>query len=48
MQVEDRKGILADVSSKIADINTNITNVEATGADDDHGAASTWPSRSRT
>jgi len=29
MQVEDRKGILADVSSKIADINTNITNVEA-------------------
>ena len=36
MQVEDRKGILADVSSTIADINTNITNVEATGADDDH------------
>jgi guanosine-3',5'-bis(diphosphate) 3'-pyrophosphohydrolase len=36
MQVEDRKGILADVSSKIAEINTNITNVEATGADDDH------------
>jgi len=36
MQVEDRKGILADVSSKIADINTNITNVEAT-SDDGHG-----------
>jgi guanosine-3',5'-bis(diphosphate) 3'-pyrophosphohydrolase len=36
MQVEDRKGILADVSSRIAAINTNITNVEATGADDDH------------
>ena len=36
MQVEDRKGILADVSSKIADINTNITSVEAT-TDDDHG-----------
>ena len=30
MQVEDRKGILADVSSKIAGINTNIRNVEAT------------------
>ena len=30
MQVEDRKGILADVSSKVADINTNITSVEAT------------------
>jgi GTP diphosphokinase / guanosine-3',5'-bis(diphosphate) 3'-diphosphatase len=30
MQVEDRKGILAAVSSKIASINTNIRNVEAT------------------
>jgi GTP pyrophosphokinase len=29
MQVEDRKGILADVSSRIADTNSNITNVEA-------------------
>ena len=36
MQVEDRKGILADVSSTIAGINTNITNVEARGAGDDH------------
>jgi (p)ppGpp synthase/HD superfamily hydrolase len=36
MQVADRKGILADVSSKIADINTNITSVEAT-TDEDHG-----------
>src|SRR6185312_15668322 len=36
MQVEDRKGILADVSSRIAAINTNITNVEAT-SDDGHG-----------
>jgi GTP pyrophosphokinase len=36
MQVEDRQGILADVSSRIAAINTNITNVEATGADSDH------------
>jgi GTP diphosphokinase / guanosine-3',5'-bis(diphosphate) 3'-diphosphatase len=33
IQVEDRKGILADVSSKIADINTNIRNVEATTTD---------------
>jgi GTP pyrophosphokinase len=35
MQVEDRKGILADVSSRIADINTNITNVEARSASND-------------
>ena len=36
IQVEDRKGILADVSSKIAGINTNIRNVEAT-VDDEMG-----------
>ncbi len=30
MEVEDRKGILAELSSRIADINTNITNIEAT------------------
>jgi GTP pyrophosphokinase len=30
IHVEDRKGILADVSAKIAGINTNIRNVEAT------------------
>jgi GTP pyrophosphokinase len=35
MHVEDRKGILADVSSRIADINTNIKNVEAR-TDEDH------------
>ena len=40
IQVEDRKGILADVSSKIAGINTNIRNVEAT-VDAIRGAAST-------
>ncbi len=34
ISVEDRRGILADVSSRIADINTNIRDVEATvGAD---------------
>jgi GTP pyrophosphokinase len=36
IQVEDRKGILADVSSRIAGINTNIRNVEAT-VDDQRG-----------
>ena len=36
IQVEDRRGILADVSSKIAGINTNIRNVEAT-VDDQMG-----------
>ena len=30
ISVEDRRGILADVSSRIADINTNIRDVEAT------------------
>jgi len=34
VHVEDRKGILADVSSKIAGVNTNIRNIEATV--DDH------------
>ncbi|MGE5360202.1 MAG: RelA/SpoT family protein, partial [Bacteroidales bacterium] len=29
IEVENRKGVLAEISSKIADINTNITNVEA-------------------
>jgi guanosine-3',5'-bis(diphosphate) 3'-pyrophosphohydrolase len=34
MEVEDRKGVLAAVSAKIADINTNIKNMEArTGVD---------------
>jgi len=37
VQVEDRKGILADVSSKVADINTNITSVEATTDADRRG-----------
>ena len=30
MQVEDRKGMLAELSASIADINTNILNLEAT------------------
>ena len=30
IRVEDRRGILADVSSRIADINTNIRDIEAT------------------
>jgi GTP pyrophosphokinase len=33
MEVEDRKGLLAAVSAKISDINTNITNMEARGSD---------------
>jgi GTP diphosphokinase / guanosine-3',5'-bis(diphosphate) 3'-diphosphatase len=37
LQVEDRKGILADVTSKIAGINTNIRNVEATADADSRG-----------
>jgi GTP pyrophosphokinase len=37
MQVEDRRGILAAVSAKVADINTNITSVEATTDQDQRG-----------
>jgi GTP pyrophosphokinase len=36
MQVEDRRGMLAEISAKVSDINTNITNMEArtgTGGD---------------
>ena len=29
MEVEDRKGLLAAVSARVADINTNIKNMEA-------------------
>ena len=39
MEVEDRKGLLADVSAKIADINTNIKNMEAHTDDDDQRGA---------
>ena len=34
MEVEDRKGVLAAVSARIADINTNIKNMEAQTDDD--------------
>jgi GTP diphosphokinase / guanosine-3',5'-bis(diphosphate) 3'-diphosphatase len=34
MEVEDRKGVLAAVSAKIADINTNIRNMEARTGDE--------------
>ena len=34
MQVEDRKGMLAEISAKISGINTNITNMEARTGDD--------------
>jgi len=37
LQVEDRKGMLAAVSAKVAGINTNITNVEATTDDEQRG-----------
>ncbi|MEO7190558.1 MAG: bifunctional (p)ppGpp synthetase/guanosine-3',5'-bis(diphosphate) 3'-pyrophosphohydrolase [Vicinamibacterales bacterium] len=38
ISVEDRRGILADVSSRIADINTNIRDVEATVGEDHLGS----------
>ncbi|HEU4689155.1 MAG TPA: RelA/SpoT family protein [Vicinamibacterales bacterium] len=34
MQVEDRKGMLAEISARVSDINTNITNMEARTGDD--------------
>ncbi len=36
MQVEDRKGMLAELSASIADINTNILTLEATTGADTH------------
>jgi GTP pyrophosphokinase len=38
ISVEDRRGILADVSSRIADINTNIRDVEASTSEDHRGS----------
>jgi guanosine-3',5'-bis(diphosphate) 3'-pyrophosphohydrolase len=38
ISVADRKGILADVSSRISDINTNIRDVEATVDEEHHGS----------
>ena len=38
MEVEDRKGVLAAVSAKIADINTNIKNMEARADEPEHPA----------
>ena len=38
ISVEDRRGILADVSSRISDINTNIRDVEATVDDGQRGS----------
>ena len=38
ISVEDRRGILAAVSSRISDINTNIRDVEATVDDDQRGS----------
>jgi guanosine-3',5'-bis(diphosphate) 3'-pyrophosphohydrolase len=37
MQVEDRKGMLAEISARVSDINTNITNMEARTGDDQQG-----------
>ena len=34
MEVEDRKGMLAEISAKVSDINTNITNMEARTGND--------------
>jgi GTP pyrophosphokinase len=38
IRVEDRRGILADLSSRIADINTNIRDIEATVDAEHHGS----------
>jgi GTP pyrophosphokinase len=38
ISVEDRRGILADVSSRIADIDTNIKDIEATVGTDQRGS----------
>ena len=38
MQVEDRKGMLAEISARVSDINTNITTMEARTGGDHHQA----------
>ena len=40
IQVEDRRGILADVTSRIADMNINMRKVEATSSETQHGLIS--------
>ena len=40
IQVEDRRGILADVTSTIADIKINVRKVEASSSGDNHGRIS--------
>jgi GTP pyrophosphokinase len=40
IQVEDRRGMLADISTQIAGIDTNIKKVEATTSDDQRGRIS--------
>lgn len=40
IQVEDRRGILADVTSRIADIDINVRKVEAISRGDSHGRIS--------
>ena len=40
IQVEDRRGILADVTSRIADIDINVRKVEAISRSDSHGRIS--------
>ena len=40
IRVEDRRGILADVTSRIADIKINVRKVEAISSDDNHGQIS--------
>ena len=38
ISVEDRRGILADVTASVADMNTNIREVEANANDDHRGS----------
>ena len=40
IQVEDRRGIVADVTSRIADIKINVRKVEASSSGDNHGRIS--------
>lgn len=40
IQVEDRRGILADITSRIADIKINVRKVEASSSGDNHGRIS--------
>ena len=53
LNLEQKKTLVAEISAKVSDINTNITNMEARTGDDHQaqrrrGSGTGWPIRSAT